>query len=516
VKANRRRALHVARVVFFLGCTGAVFAHSGWVRPFDEGSWRLGEWFSSYSLPIRLKVAEQPARDAATASTGEPNEFARAVNDVILGRGKFFASGARRDLTVANVEQNELPRDNNSWVVAAPQMRFESLGGGSATRSSYSAIQGPVAPPRGVVTPDNPPAANAIWRGSGGTTAAPTSGNWSNAANWSTNVVPTPSDTVILEFGGSSSTPYASTNDLGAFTFESIYLKSTASVIETINGNTLQLPAGSATPTGYIMQFNSGAVDIQNNITANPNAGLFTNSNLELLGESGGGTGTVTLSGVLSNASSSQKLQVTKDGQNTFVLTGANTYTGGTMINGGTLLVNNTTGSGTGGGLVNVNNGGTLGGDGTITVTPVEGQAQVNVYQGGTIAPGAAAGQIGALTLNDSRTFFDSGSKLLVDLNSTTSDLLSTTGLLSITAGATINFNQLAAPTASSYQLATYSNVSGMFTPLNLPSGYTLVYNPTELDLVAAPEPATWAAAALAALGVGVAHRRRVRRHPVG
>ncbi len=48
------------------------------------------------------------------------------------------------------------------------------------------------------------------------------------------------------------------------------------------------------------------------------------------------------------------------------IFTAANTYSGGTLVNAGTLLVNNTTDSGTGTGVVTVNAGGTLGGSGTI------------------------------------------------------------------------------------------------------------------------------------------------------
>jgi autotransporter-associated beta strand protein len=43
---------------------------------------------------------------------------------------------------------------------------------------------------------------------------------------------------------------------------------------------------------------------------------------------------------------------VNKDGDGTWVLTGANTYTGSTVVSEGTLLVNNGSGSGTGTGTV--------------------------------------------------------------------------------------------------------------------------------------------------------------------
>src|SRR5581483_1576074 len=64
--------------------------------------------------------------------------------------------------------------------------------------------------------------------------------------------------------------------------------------------------------------------------------------------------GTLTVSSVLSGTG------MTKKGGGVMVLSAANTF-GGVGIEGGTLRVTNTTGSGTGTGTVNVLNGGTLG-----------------------------------------------------------------------------------------------------------------------------------------------------------
>lgn len=98
------------------------------------------------------------------------------------------------------------------------------------------------------------------------------------------------------------------------------------------------------------------------------------------------GTGAVsTLVSTISGTGS-----LTKGGSAALTLSSANTYTGGTTISGGKLLVNNTTGSGTGTGSVNVNSGGTLGGAGFIS-----GAASINT--GGTLSPGNS---IGKLTFN--------------------------------------------------------------------------------------------------------------------
>jgi autotransporter-associated beta strand protein len=96
--------------------------------------------------------------------------------------------------------------------------------------------------------------------------------------------------------------------------------------------------------------------------------------------------------GSLGTGNAGNNLDFVKTGSGTFTLskTNGNTYANGTTINGGTLLVNNITGSGTGTGDVTVNSGGTLGGTGSIA-------GNVTVNAGGGIAPGAS---IGTLTVN--------------------------------------------------------------------------------------------------------------------
>lgn len=70
-------------------------------------------------------------------------------------------------------------------------------------------------------------------------------------------------------------------------------------------------------------------------------------------------------------------------------------YTGGTTIHAGTLLVNNTTGSATGTGAVTIQSGATLGGAGSVS-------GAVTVESGATLSPGNSPGKLteGATTLN--------------------------------------------------------------------------------------------------------------------
>lgn len=109
-------------------------------------------------------------------------------------------------------------------------------------------------------------------------------------------------------------------------------------------------------------------------------------------------TGTATYAGKIETTSSSgaaNLMSVIKNGAGTQVFSGNNNvYNGGTTINDGALLFNNTANSGSGSGAIAVNDGGTLGGSGILA--PEEDHA-ITVAAGGTLAPGAS---IGTLTLD--------------------------------------------------------------------------------------------------------------------
>lgn len=518
MKPVAKRAVRVARVVIFLGCGGAVFAQNSWVRSVSRDLW------SYSSSEFANRFASAPANPNANSTTvkpwsadaaGDSNLAGQQMDNVLrdllfssdLARGSYFPASRRSSITAttdaADFSSMFASAGSADSSSLAPKFDTITTAFGESRIAATSIATTRVAPSDVVMatTPDK------FWQGDTGTPATPSSGFWSSANAWTPSGAPVSSDTTTLGFGGIGSTPYTSTNDLGTFAFREFVLTSTATVTETINGDTLQLPT---TGTGTITQNGSGAFVIANNVTGEPTSAAPFYSTLALAADSVAGTGTVTLSGTISDGF--RHVSLTKSGPNTAILTGANTYSGGTQIDGGTLLVNNTSGSGTGSGLVSVNSGGTLGGTGTITVVATEGQAQVNVYGGGTVVPGNGPNTIGQLTLNNLQTNFGPSSKLLIDLNATTSDLLATTSFVNIVSGATIDFNQLATPTADSYRLVTYTNHFGAFTPINLPAGYDLVYTSTELDLVAVPEPATWAMAGLASIGcVGVTLRRRRR-----
>jgi len=116
-------------------------------------------------------------------------------------------------------------------------------------------------------------------------------------------------------------------------------------------------------------------------------------------------------------------------GGGNLTLQGANAYTGGTTVNNGvTLNVNNTSGSGTGSGLVTVNSGGTLGGTGTI--------AGGVTWQSGALAlftEGSPLTITGSVNLN--------GNALTVNIPGVTPLPIGTYTLLNASNGITGSFN---------------------------------------------------------------------------
>ena len=132
------------------------------------------------------------------------------------------------------------------------------------------------------------------------------------------------------------------------------------------------------------------------------------------------------------------KLALVKSGAESLELTNANTYSGGTTVSGGALLINNMTGSGVGTGALTINNGGIVGGRGFIG----SGAEPVAVsVAGGVIAPGDAAP--GALTMHGNVTL-DAASSITFDLSGGVAgleyDQLIVHNDLSL-GGATLNFS---------------------------------------------------------------------------
>jgi fibronectin-binding autotransporter adhesin len=183
-----------------------------------------------------------------------------------------------------------------------------------------------------------------------------------------------------------------------------------------------------------------------------------------------------TFSGVISGSGSYNRSATTATTGGTSILTAGNTYAGGTTINDGLLLVNNTvsTESGTGTGAVTVGAGpatlfrGTLGGTGYIS-------GLVTVQEGGAIAPGNSIGTLnlkGGLTLQPNAV-------LNMELGApSTGDLINVTPTDSLTInGGTVNLINGGGLGAGTYTLIDYvGTLMGSFSNLTLgtqPTGFT-------------------------------------------
>ena len=161
---------------------------------------------------------------------------------------------------------------------------------------------------------------------------------------------------------------------------------------------------------------------------------------------------------------------LSKSGAGTMRLNAANSYSGGTTVSAGRLLVNNVAGSGTGSGSVTVG-GGVLGGTGTIA-------GAVTILAAGTIAPGTS---IGALTISNSLNLLGA---TVMELNAAarTNDIVR--GLTTVSYGGTLVLSNLAGTisTSNAFKLFSANGYVGAFTALTPASpGAGLVWNTNTL-----------------------------------
>jgi autotransporter-associated beta strand protein len=161
------------------------------------------------------------------------------------------------------------------------------------------------------------------------------------------------------------------------------------------------------------------------------------------------------------------------NGPGSLTLTGNNTFGGGTTVNGGTLLVNNTAGSGTGSGPVSINPGGALGGNGTIG-------GQVSFAAGATLVPGTNGS--GTLTITNDLGL-NNASVLQFQLGATSSKVAVTGDL---TLGGTLNISSAGGFGPGTYTLFTYGGTLSVGTLVigATPATYTYTIDTSNQGLV--------------------------------
>lgn len=390
------------------------------------------------------------------------------------------------------------------------------------------------------------PLTSATWTGNANS-------DWENTSNWNPNTVPGSGDTA--SFNAPDGTNTTINLGLGGRTINTILFGTSDSGHYTIgsggirNQNLTLNDGGAITVSSPVI--NDKRIDanvILGTLQGTSSTITFTNNSttasLTIAGDvvasnSGGGNGIKILALEGGNAiingdikdggPGGATIALTKDGIGTWTLSGRNTYSGPTVVNGGTLLVNNTLGSGTGSGDVNVNSGiglTTLGGTGTIS-------GSVAVASQANLAPGNGAHTtamltVGALTLAP-------GSNFRIDINGTAAG----TGYDQLQVsrgggpgGARILLSNLIV------SVGTTLTVGDQFTIASHRGGFQGVFaqgstvtadngdvfsidyaggvggNDIVLTLIGAPvpEPSTWMGGVLAIAGLAFTQRRRLRK----
>jgi fibronectin-binding autotransporter adhesin len=188
---------------------------------------------------------------------------------------------------------------------------------------------------------------------------------------------------------------------------------------------------------------NGGTVEFLASFTLNGSRGIALGPT------TGSGTGaiqvdpdvTVDYAGIIADNDGGND-NLIKTGAGTLALLGANTFSGATTINEGSLRVNNTTGSGTGSGAVTVNETGILGGNGTIS-------GAVTIKSGGRVEPGATIGSVGTLHVGGDVSC-ESGATYQVEIGSGTScDKLDLKGTGSLALGSGVSILEIGTVTGA-------------------------------------------------------------------
>lgn len=181
----------------------------------------------------------------------------------------------------------------------------------------------------------------------------------------------------------------------------------------------------------------------------------------------------------------------------TTVLSTPSTYTGGTEVTGGKLVVNNTTGSATGTGQVTIDVGGALGGSGFIGG---------DTFVAGTLAPGNSPG---TLTFAQDLTLASSAVTLVELASGALYDRIVVGGELTFGGTLQIEVGDDFDPAGGQFQLFEAGTYSGNFDSVVFGGGYTGTFDVLTGTLTIVPETGS---GVLVMLGIACLTLRRGRR----
>ena len=445
---------------------------------------------------------------AALAVAGTGNAFSQATDDsataIHAGHYKdYYPSG---DAVFASTPGLSLTAGSNI----------------SRSNVTLTLASGPIASGGNPLAPD----ALFIWTGGNGANA----NQWNTAGNWSPSGPPTINDTAQFDNTANASNLSPTIGNVATSVGAILFAAGTTNSYNITNGNGV-LTIGSATVSGIT---NASATNQQisadialgvsqtwnvqstGNLTFTSTASIATAGNTLTL--SGSSTGQGSIAGVISGAGG-----LIKDGSGTWTLTGNNSYTGGTIVNAGTLLVN---AGDTGTGNVTVNNSGTTIGGTAGTI----GNTTTTLAAGTNIAPGNGGHTIGDPSFSGT-VIMSPGSNLLIDLlgtgQGTTYDHLTMGG------GGAAGFQfagsnlvlhvGFATTTAMTF---TILHQGGGFGGQQFASGTTVVGDDLKIYSITytgdniilqwtgtfIPEPGTWLGGAFAVAALAFTQRRRLRK----
>ncbi|MGC4017335.1 MAG: hypothetical protein QM755_22895 [Luteolibacter sp.] len=318
------------------------------------------------------------------------------------------------------------------------------------------------------------------------------------AASSSNNYTKSGGGTLVINAGNGNSGGWNFSSGSTGFTVAAGVLKLATSGATGNSSNKFRVSSGGTLELASAGAYNSANGTLTLNGSGAEGVGVIHATATTTIGA---GTGSLTLassSSVAADASQtltvnqvitgSASADLTKIGAGTLELKGVNTYPGNTLVSAGSLLVNNTSGSGTGSGQVTVSGSSTrIGGTGTISGT---------VDCAGILAPGS--GGIGTLTTGSTSL---SGT-LAIEVNGTNADKLTANGDLTLT-DATLSVSVVGSALSEPCVIATWTGVlTGTFS--SVPSGYTVTYDTDNKQLILTPPTSGYSAwAALNSLASG-------------